>query len=466
MRQVRRLRTALGQLKAIGEQPSYLAKQSLQDTWSAIVRAKGFPPSFQAFVAKSLGISIPETIGPADSPLLEWLVQRFQEWESTWTWSAFKQGKQAWDNKLANDWKKGGSMHFRQIRPSPKEAPSIFEIPIPAMIKRHRHGKNGPFWVTLHNEPPPGVTFVEFMDTRRAILDRQGLNLRLDGPIPARQADVQAHLIKVTADPSIIFQVVTEFWLGFWKRDADLNEDELENLLDATENVPPFDPTVTNQEVDNAIAKLSIHKARGPDSWSNGDLKNMPPKIREALCQLFNLINSTGKWPKPLLQATVALLSKTNGSFVIENTRPITILSVIFRLWSKITASKFLLNIRDRLPDAIQGNRPNCASRWLASFTQILAEQALNSNGEFNLASFDLTKQEIWHPRDHSPSILWFPREITAKLQTVWRLVIWSRSPAWGAGGVCLRSVPDVTIKLADDNGNQSPTATGWPQLL
>ena len=230
------------------------------------------------------------------------------------------------------------------------------------------------------------------MDTRRAILDRQGLNLRLDGPIPARQADVQAHLIKVTADPSVIFQVVTEFWSGFWKRDADLNEDELENLLDATENVPPFDPTVTSQEVDNAIAKLSIHKARGPDSWSNGDLKNMPPKIREALCQLFNLINSTGKWPKPLLQATVALLSKTNGSFVIENTRPITILSVIFRLWSKITASKFLLNIRDRLPDAIQGNRPNCASRWLASFTQILAEQALNSNGEFNLASFDLTK--------------------------------------------------------------------------
>ena len=93
-----------------------------------------------------------------------------------------------------------------------------------------------------------------------------------------------------------------------------------------------------------------------------------------------------------LLDATVALLPKTEGSVTVDQTRPITILSALYRLWSKVITRKFIRNAAKFLPLSIQGSCPGASSKWLAVYIQSQVEAALRKNQPLHVASLDLTK--------------------------------------------------------------------------
>ena len=77
---------------------------------------------------------------------------------------------------------------------------------------------------------------------------------------------------------------------------------------------------------------------------------------------------------------------------MVEQTRPITILSMIYRIWSRVVAAKFISHVRPFLPDSIQGNRPGSSSKWVAAYIQTQIEIALHQGTEYNVSSLDLTK--------------------------------------------------------------------------
>ena len=168
--------------------------------------------------------------------------------------------------------------------------------------------------------------------------------------------------------------------------------DEALDILSDFTPLAPFESTIHLSEVQAALRRIKLDKARGPDSWSPWDLKSMPLPFQIALTSLFNLFVETAQWPLALTQATVAMLSKQDGAFAIEHTRPITILSMIYRVWSRIIARKFIDHVKDQLPDSVQGNRPGASSKWVASYIQTQVEVALHSGTEFSVASLDLTK--------------------------------------------------------------------------
>ena len=279
-----------------------------------------------------------------------------------------------------------------QSNPPPKPEIAILEIPYPFQILRRRHAKSGPFWVTGLQDVPEGVVYIQFQNTRRTILEVNGRNIRLDGPIHATSAAVLTTALKPTSKVQDLHDMATSYWSGFWDSEDKTDMDKIDALLDHAPVIPAFAPSISLQEIKEALSKSKPNKARGPDCWSVAELRLLPDPFLCGLGALFNLILEKGEWPDPVLWASVSMLSKTDETFEIQQTRPITVLSAFYRLWAKIIAKKFLDHIRLWLPDSIQGNRTQSSSRWLSAHLQLQVEKGLCDGNAFHILSLDLTK--------------------------------------------------------------------------
>ena len=201
-------------------------------------------------------------------------------------------------------------------------------------------------------------------------MKRDSPHLWLDGPISATSAEAKVTLLKPTGSLSEIHGITTSYWQKFRQSDDTAQVDKAQDILSDFIPLSPLDERITLGEVQAALKRIKLDKARGPDSWSPWDLKHMPQPFQIALTSLFNLFVETARWPRPLTKATVAMLSKQDGAFAIEHTRPITIMSMIYRVWSRVIARKYINHIKDHLPSAIQGNRPGSSAKWVASYVQ------------------------------------------------------------------------------------------------
>ena len=106
----------------------------------------------------------------------------------------------------------------------------------------------------------------------------------------------------------------------------------------------------TSLEVATARKGIRYNSAVGPDKITVGQLKSIDVKI---LSIIFNFWLQKGKIPDALRENRTILIPKTkNGLDKVGNWRPITISSVILRLYSKMLAARFMkslgLNTRQR----------------------------------------------------------------------------------------------------------------------
>ena len=86
------------------------------------------------------------------------------------------------------------------------------------------------------------------------------------------------------------------------------------------------------QEVQDAIKDTKVDTAAGPDGWKISMVKLLDPNL---ICQLFN------KWyvegvPRELKECWSLLLHKSDDREVVDNYRPLTIGSILIRLFAKI----------------------------------------------------------------------------------------------------------------------------------
>ena len=392
-RQIRRVQSALQQLRrAIGAPDGGSALQASRETWDSVLSCRGYATPFSRYCENTFGLSIPQTLGPEALPLLELLFQQLKSEETHWLSRLQALKTHTYKTRMQKDWKSGGRLHHLAIKPPPKPEIAILEIPYPLQILRRRHAKAGPFWVTALQDVPEGVVYVQFNNSHRTILEVNGRNIKLDGPILATSATVLTTALKPTSRLQDLHDMATSYWSGFWDSEDRTDLDKLDALLNHAPAIPAFAPSISLQEIKDALKKSKPNKARGPDCWSVAELRLMPDPFLCGLGALFNLILEKGEWPDPVLWASVSMLSKTDETFEIQQTRPITVLSAFYRLWAKIIARKFLDHVRQWLPDSVQGNRTQSSSRWLSSHLQLQVEKGLCDGSAFHILSLDLTK--------------------------------------------------------------------------
>ena len=120
------------------------------------------------------------------------------------------------------------------------------------------------------------MAYIQFHNTRRAILELNGRNIRLDGPLLATSASVLVTAFKPTSKVEDLHDMATSYWASFWDSEDRTDLDKIDALLAHAPVIPAFAPSIDLREIKEALKKSKPNKARGPDCWSVAELRLLP----------------------------------------------------------------------------------------------------------------------------------------------------------------------------------------------
>ena len=392
VRQIRRVQSLMWQMSSQNAlTPQAIGAQTL--TWNAIIDARGFPRGFSSFCLQLWGLHLPQKFELPNLPLVSWLFQQLATLESHWAYQVTKLRGHLYRTAMNVDWHSGGKKHFDSLKPPPRAQISMLQRLSQIRVQRHRHGKDGPFVCTiiLGDVPFTGQQ-VSFLDQSLQVMKVVDQHIFLNKPLRAVSSQVVLNVHHIVSDLSELHSMAIHYWKTFWMNDAEADLDVARVVLQHTPKIPTFDAEISTQDLKTVCSSLKTSKARGVDGWSNYEIKQFDAQAIAALTTLFNRMATRCQWPQALTAGTVRMLSKTESSCTLSQTRPIIVLPTLYRVWSRAVSQKWVKNIIPYLPSGIQGNLPKASSRWLASYIQMCCEASHFTGEDSAFLSLDLTK--------------------------------------------------------------------------
>ena len=181
-------------------------------------------------------------------------------------------------------------------------------------------------------------------------------------PTEGRLQQQQCH-----TTPEIMASRLDEYWGQFWCRDSsqdcappDDNDPwtQFQQWLDSTPQIPPATVVLDDHNLwINALRQMNSKTARGIDSWTVDELRSLPPIAIKSLSQIFHRFQGH-PFPSKWLVAITIPLGKEIEAHTPAKTRPITVLSLLYRLWSKVVTSQILRHWSQHLPGYVVGFIP------------------------------------------------------------------------------------------------------------
>ena len=219
----------------------------------------------------------------------------------------------------------------------------------------------------------------------------------LDGSIPRKGLMSQSF---VACDNAGLFQEFHKFWTPYWLKDSydsqfdDSMSGPFQDLLDETAfpEIPPIHVPV--DDVDawfNTVKELKNGKAHGPCAWRHEELKALPKTRFVKLAWIFKHLQNFS-FSGFMMKARTILLPKKDNPSSMNQIRPITIISALFRLFSKIAFKSITSVWKDHLPWSIMGGLPQRGAKDLALFQKLRIEESLASDQNLGGFSLDLVK--------------------------------------------------------------------------
>ncbi|VDP56396.1 unnamed protein product [Heligmosomoides polygyrus] len=99
-------------------------------------------------------------------------------------------------------------------------------------------------------------------------------------------------------------------------------------------------PSVLPSEIRHAISSVKKRTAPGPDRIRAEHLKNLPPALINTLARLFTRYLSECKVPSQWKTSKTVLLYKKGDVHDIGNYRPICLLSVVYKLFTRVILNR------------------------------------------------------------------------------------------------------------------------------
>ncbi|KAJ8705403.1 hypothetical protein PYW07_011230 [Mythimna separata] len=138
---------------------------------------------------------------------------------------------------------------------------------------------------------------------------------------------------KITCNRNEILQVATKFYKTLYSCEQGREPD---SALTLSKEISPDIEDIEEAEVLKGIARLKSEKSPGPDQIPNEALKLGALYLVNPLTLLFNLVLKTATTPKQWTESNIILLYKKGDPNDINNYRPISLLSSIYKLFSSI----------------------------------------------------------------------------------------------------------------------------------
>ncbi|XP_052750861.1 uncharacterized protein LOC128200685 [Galleria mellonella] len=157
---------------------------------------------------------------------------------------------------------------------------------------------------------------------------------------------------KLTTKRLSIAKAVTEFYKELYT-DPDrtkLTEEEKEICKEEI-------PCILESEVIKAIKSQTSGKAPGDDKISNEVLKQTLPAISKYVTHLFNEVIVSEKIPTQWTKSTIILLHKKGDKNEINNYRPISLMSNLYKAFSKIILGRISKHLEENQPREQAGFR-------------------------------------------------------------------------------------------------------------
>ena len=117
-----------------------------------------------------------------------------------------------------------------------------------------------------------------------------------------------------------------------------------------------FDIDLSASRVKPILDNLDINKAQGPDAISGAVLKNCSETLAYPLSILFNLSYNTGYIPQEWKLANVVPVHKKDDKNKVTNYRPISLTSLVMKVFERILYDELLTHTIDKLTRANMGS--------------------------------------------------------------------------------------------------------------
>ncbi|XP_045491132.1 uncharacterized protein LOC123691006 [Colias croceus] len=146
-----------------------------------------------------------------------------------------------------------------------------------------------------------------------------------------------------------ILNIATKFYEDLYSKKIKTDETDLQS----NETVPP----ILKGEIIKAIETQKIDTAPGPDSISNALLMECKSVLAPILQYIFNDILDTETIPTQWANSSITLLHKKGDKNEINNYRPISLMSNIYKVFAKIILRRITRNLDENQPREQAGFR-------------------------------------------------------------------------------------------------------------
>lgn len=149
----------------------------------------------------------------------------------------------------------------------------------------------------------------------------------------------------VSRTPKTITETITNFYGDLFCHKP-VQKDEMNTLLNTiTTTVKSHDYNAMNapispSEVLSAIRNIASDKAPGPDGLGSEFYKTFATDLAPLLAEVYNACIEKGEIPEYMSEATIQLLFKKGDKQDIKNWRPITLLNVEYKIFTKIITER------------------------------------------------------------------------------------------------------------------------------
>lgn len=200
--------------------------------------------------------------------------------------------------------------------------------------------------------------------------------------------------LKITAERPKIMNVATEFYRHLYSEDdnAPQSQSHSDNELQQCTCEEEMVPEILESEIRYAIKTQKNDKAPGEDGIRNELLKGTLEAITEILVHLFNLILIRETIPVQWTQSTIILLHKKGDKSNIENYRPISLLSNLYKIFAKVILNRISLVLDENQPREQAGFRSNFSTVDHIHVVKQLLEKCKEYNKSYYISFVDYNK--------------------------------------------------------------------------
>ena len=125
-----------------------------------------------------------------------------------------------------------------------------------------------------------------------------------------------------------------------------------------------------------------------------GSLKSFPVSWYDGLARILTKVEDTGVWPDGLLDAYIAMIPKTDGDATPLGQRPLSVLTVVYRVWGSTRMGQLGDWFKSWVPDSVfsAGGGRGSVEAWYTSSLDIEEVLAGATDSHVHLFVADVVK--------------------------------------------------------------------------